>query len=80
MAPWAKGVLWVALALLALDLAGGRVLTGLGVTEALMASSVPLEMGLLPLALAMLSIRLLLYVVAPGLVVAAILLGRRRGR
>lgn len=77
MAAWAQGVIWVALALLALDLAGARVLAGLGITEALMASSVPLEMGLLPLALGMLCIRLLLYVVAPGLVLAAFLLGRR---
>lgn len=72
---WPRRVLVYAIIGLCLHLGGARVLVGLGIVDRLLASAVPLELGLLPLALVFFSVRLLVLFVAPGLCLAALVLG-----
>lgn len=72
---WSRRVLVYALIGLVLHFGGARVLVALGVVDRLLASAIPLELGILPLALVFFTIRLLVLFVAPGLCAAALLLG-----
>lgn len=72
---WSRRILPYVLILLVIDIGGTRVLNGLHIVDLLLASKVPMELGVLPLAVFFLTAHLLVLFLAPGLLAAALLLG-----